>query len=176
MNAEELRATQTPLKTRYREAPEAARLTLRATGRITPTEQSCAIETGAGPVVVAGLHPFAGGDGSAACAGDLFLQALAACAGVTLAVVATALGIPIRSGTVTAEGDLDFRGTLGVSRETPVGFTAIRLHFDLDGDADAERLANLLKLTERYCVNLQTLKTPPEISSTIQITGTSASS
>lgn len=167
MNAEELRAVQAPLKARYKESADAALVTLRATGRIVPEAQTCKIETGAGPVVEAGLHPAAGGDGSAACSGDMLLQAVAACAGVTLAVVATALGIPVRSGTVVAEGDIDFRGTLGVSRDAPVGFTAVRLRFDLDTDADDAQLANLLRLTERYCVNMQTLKTPPQVSAAI---------
>ncbi len=164
MNAEELRAAQAPLKSQYKESPDSALRTLHASGRIDVAGQTCTLETGAGPTVVAGLHPAAGGDGSAACSGDMFLQAIAACAGVTLAAVATALAIPVRGGTVIAEGDLDFRGTLGVSRDVPVGFTAIRLRFDLDTDADDAQLESLLKLTERYCVNFQTLRSPTPMS------------
>lgn len=167
MNLDELRAAQAPLKAKYKDSPESARATLRASGTVQVGEQTCTIETGRGPTVVAGLHPAAGGDGSAACSGDLFLQSLIACAGVTLAAVATAMGIPARSATVTAEGDMDFRGTLGVSRDTPVGFTEIRLRFDIDSDADDEQLSKLLRLTERYCVNFQTLKAPPVVHSRI---------
>jgi uncharacterized OsmC-like protein len=160
MNAEELRALQMPVKARYREDPSTARITLKVRGTLDVDRIACRIATGRGPVE-AGLHPATGGDGTAACAGDMLLEALAACAGVTLRAVATALEIPVRGGTVTAEGDLDFRGTLGVSKEVPVGLRDIRLHFDLDTEATDEQLATLLKLTERYCVVYQTLKSPP---------------
>ena len=159
MNAEELRALQAPVKARYRDDPAAGKLTLRARGRLDVERLTCKVETGRG-LVEAGLHPATGGDGRALCSGDLLLEALASCAGVTLNAVATALAIAVRGGTVTAEGDLDFRGTLGVSKEAPVGFQAIRLHFDLDTDATAEQLATLQKLTERYCVVYQTLRDP----------------
>ena len=162
MNADELRARQAPLKSRYREEPTAAAVTLRAEGGLDVPALTCNIETGRNPVPV-GLHPFAGGDGCSACSGDMLLEALVGCAGVTLSAVATAMGIPIRGGKVTAEGDLDFRGTLGVSKEVPIGFKTIRLKFNLDTDANAEQLANLHKLTERYCVIFQTLKTPPTL-------------
>jgi len=161
MNADELRALQSPLKERYREKPEAALVTLKARGRI-GDNVTCKVETGKA-LVAAGLHPATGGDGVAACSGDMLLEALAACAGVTMNAVATALGIAIRDGRVEAEGDLDFRGTLGVSKEVPVGFQAIRLRFDLNTDATEEQLANLERLTERYCVVYQTLRRPPEI-------------
>ena len=161
MKADDLRALQAPLKQKYKEQPEAALVTLRAEGRL-GEGVSCKIETGKA-LAEAGLHPATGGDGLAACSGDMLLEALAACAGVTLGAVATALGIDLRDGTVTAEGDLDFRGTLGVSKEVPVGFQAIRLHFDLETDADEEQLATLLRLTERYCVVYQTLRNTPEI-------------
>jgi len=160
MNADELRALQAPVKARYRDNPAAGKLTLRAQGRLDVANVTCKVETGRG-LTVAGLHPATGGDGQALCSGDMLLEALASCAGVTLNAVATSLGIPVRGGTVTAEGDLDFRGTLGVSKEAPVGFQRIRLHFDLETDATAEQLATLLKLTERYCVVYQTLRTPP---------------
>jgi uncharacterized OsmC-like protein len=163
MRAEELRALQAPLKDRYREAPEAARITLRARGTLGEQQIACKVETGRA-LVEAGLHPATGGDGLLACSGDMLLEALAACAGVTLKAVATALEIPVRGGTVSAEGDLDFRGTLGVAREAPVGFLAIRVRFELDTDATAEQLATLLKLTERYCVVYQTLRRGPEMS------------
>lgn len=159
MNADELRAVQAPLKDRYREAPAAALITLRAQGRI-GEELSCKVETGKA-LVVAGLHPATGGSGQAACSGDMLLEALVACAGVTLNAVATALGIELRDASLEAEGDLDFRGTLGVSKEVPVGFQAIRLKFTLDTDATEEQLATLLRLTERYCVVYQTLAHPP---------------
>jgi len=162
MTADELRALQAPLKERYRQQPAAALVTLRATGNLGAEGIICNIGTGRA-LVEAGLHPATGGDGLAACSGDMLLESLAACAGVTLRAVATALGIPVRGGRVTAEGDLDFRGTLGVSKETPVGFRAIRLHFELDTDANAEQRATLLKLTERYCVIYQTLKQPPPL-------------
>ena len=159
MNAEELRSTQAPLKERYRAAPETARITLRAQGRL-GEGISCKVETGRA-LVVAGLHPVTGGSGSGACSGDMLLEALVACAGVTLAAVATALGIELRDALLQAEGDLDFRGTLGVSKETPVGFQNIRLRFTLETDASEEQLTTLLRLTERYCVVYQTLAHPP---------------
>jgi uncharacterized OsmC-like protein len=160
---EDLRALQAPLKEAYRTTPERAVVTLRAAGRLDETAVSCHVDTGRA-MVEAGLHPATGGTGLEACSGDLLLQALVACAGVTLRAVATALGLPVRGGEVRAEGELDFRGTLGVSKEAPVGFRAIRLHFALDTDATAEQLATLEKLTERYCVVLQTLRTPPALS------------
>ena len=162
MKAEDLRALQAPLKDRYKEAPEAALITLSAQGRA-GEGVSCKIETGKG-LVVAGLHPATGGTGQQACSGDMLLEALVACAGVTLNAVATALGIVLREATVKAEGDLDFRGTLGVSKEAPVGFQAIRLKLLLDTDASEEQLATLLRLTERYCVIYQTQKNPPPMS------------
>ncbi len=164
MNADELRALQAPVKARYREDPARAMLTMRARGTLDPGGLLCHVEA-AGGRVAAGLHPFAGDDGRAACAGDMLLQALAACAGVTLTAVATAMGIPLRGGTVTAEGELDFRGTLGVSKDVPIGFRAIRLHFELDTDAAEDQRATLLKLTERYCVVFQTLQKPPVLTS-----------
>jgi uncharacterized OsmC-like protein len=164
VNADELRATQAPLKSRYREAPDAAKVTLRAQGRI-GEGISCRVETGKA-LVVAGLHPATGGTGLAACSGDMLLEALVACAGVTLNAVATALGIELRDASLLAEGDLDFRGTLGVSKEVPVGFQNIRLEFLLDTDASEEQLATLLKLTERYCVVYQTLAHPPALAVT----------
>jgi uncharacterized OsmC-like protein len=160
---EDLRALQAPLKDTYRTAPERAVVTLRAAGRLDETALSCHVDTGRA-MVEAGLHPATGGTGLEACSGDLLLQALVACAGVTLRAVATALDLPVRGGEVRAEGDLDFRGTLGVSKEAPVGFTAIRLQFALDTDASPEQLATLEKLTERYCVVLQTLRVPPVLS------------
>ena len=163
MRPEDLRALQAPLKDAYRTAPERAVVTLRAAGRLDETALSCHVDTGRA-MVEAGLHPATGGTGLEACSGDLLLQALVACAGVTLRAVATALDLPVRGGEVRAEGDLDFRGTLGVSKEAPVGFTAIRLQFSLDTDASAEQLATLEKLTERYCVVLQTLRVPPDVS------------
>jgi uncharacterized OsmC-like protein len=161
MNAEELRSTQAPLKERYRESPETALITLRAEGRI-GEGISCRIETGKA-LVVAGLHPATGGNGLSACSGDMLLEALVACAGVTLNAVATALGIELRDASLVAEGDLDFRGTLGLSKEVPVGFRNIRLQFTLDTDASEEQLATLLRLTERYCVVYQTLAHPPAL-------------
>ncbi len=161
MKADELRAVQAPLKERYRAAPEAALVTLRAEGRI-GEGVTCRVETGRA-LVEAGLHEATGGSGLHACSGDMLLQALAACAGVPLSAVATALGIDVRSGVVRAEGDLDFRGTLGVSKQVPVGFQRIRLHFELDTDASEEDLATLQRLTERYCVVYQTLRQPPSI-------------
>ncbi len=164
MDAEELRKLQAPFKERYREAPAAARITLRAEGRV-GEGVSCKVETGRA-AVVAGLHPATGGTGLAACSGDMLLEALVACAGVTLKAVATALGIELRDAVVHAEGDLDFRGTLGVSKEVPVGFQHIRLRFSLDTDAPAERQQALLRLTERYCVVYQTLSHPPALTVT----------
>src|SRR5690348_7631294 len=164
MDRETLRAAQQPLKERYRAEPDAAMVTLRAAGRL-DDGISCSVQTGRA-LAAAGLHPASGGDGSQLCSGDMLLEALAACAGVTLRSVATSLQIPV-SGTVTAEGDLDFRGTLAVDRDAPVGFAAIRLRFDLETDAAPEQLDTLLRLTERYCVVLQTLSSPPELSATI---------
>jgi uncharacterized OsmC-like protein len=160
MDATELKAMQAPLKGRYKEEPEAALITLKAEGEIGQGGLSCKVDTGRA-LVEAGLHPATGGSGLQACSGDMLLEALAACAGVTMAAVATALGVELRSGKVKAEGDLDFRGTLGVAKEAPVGFREIRLAFDLDTDASPEQLDSLLKLTERYCVVLQSLRTPP---------------
>ncbi len=170
MNAEELRARQAPLKAQYKEDPDSAKATLRARGTIRMEHATCHVDAAEGPVE-AGLHPLAGGEGVWACSGDMLLQSLVACAGVTLAAVATAMGLPVRGGTVEAEGDLDFRGTLGVSRETPVGFTDVRLRFRLDSDADEAQLRKLLELTERYCVIYQTLKSAPSLSSTIDAAG-----
>ena len=162
MKAEELRALQAPLKQQYRNDPAKAVVTLRASGSLGSPGVSCRVETGRA-LVEAGLHPATGGTGLQACSGDMLLEALAACAGVTLRAVATALEIPVHGGTVEVEGDLDFRGTLGVSKEVPVGFQTIRLRLNLDSDATAEQLDTLLKLTERYCVVLQTLRTPPAV-------------
>lgn len=160
MNVDELRAVQAPLKGKYKDDPAAALITLRAEGSLDQGALSCKVETGKA-VVEAGLHPATGGSGMQACSGDMLLEALVACAGVTLNAVATALEIKIAGGRVTAEGDLDFRGTLGVAKEAPVGFRDVRLRFDLDCDASGEQLATLLKLTERYCVIYQTLRHPP---------------
>src|SRR5258708_18898261 len=170
MEADDLRAMQAPFKARYRDAPESAVITLKAEGEIGEATLTCKVETGRA-LVEAGLHPATGGDGLAACSGDMLLEALVACAGVTVKAVATALDLKLRRGTVTAEGDLDFRGTLGVAKDAPVGFRAIRLRFDLDIDASPEQLATLMKLTERYCVVLQTLRAPPTITTT-QTSGT----
>src|SRR5256884_2363287 len=161
MNAEELRFLQAPVKERYRQQPETALVTLRAEGRV-DENVTCKIETGKARVE-AGLHPATGGDGLSACSGDMLLEALVGCAGVTLNAVATALGIELRDAKVRAEGDLDFRGTLGVSKNVPVGFERIRLRFDLDTDATAEQVAPLLRLTERYCVVYQTLSRSAKI-------------
>ena len=166
MNADELRSLQAPLKDRYRDDSAAARLTLKAEGEIGSEGIACRVDTGRA-VVEAGLHPAAGGDGLSACAGNMLLEALVACAGVTLSAVATALSIKVRGGRVMAEGDLDMSGTLGVRKDVPVGFAAIRLNFSVDSDANDEQLATLLKLTERYCVVYQTLKTPAALSSEI---------
>jgi uncharacterized OsmC-like protein len=162
---EELRSIQAPLKERYAGEPEAAQVTLTATGAL-GEGVSCSVDTGRA-IAEAGLHPASGGDGSLLCSGDMLLEALVACAGVTLRAVATSLGIPVESGKVTAEGDLDFRGTMAVGRDTPVGFASIRLGFELDTDADEEQLNTLLKLTERYCVVFQTLSSPPKLSATV---------
>jgi uncharacterized OsmC-like protein len=162
MDAQALRQMQAPLKSRYRSDPAAALVTLRTRGALDGATLTCKAETGKA-LVEAGLHPATGGDGQSACSGDMLLEALAACAGVTLRAVATALGIEVRAGTVVAEGDLDFRGTLGVERDVPVGFRAIRLAFQLDSDAKPDELATLLKLTERYCVVYQTLRSGPPI-------------
>ena len=161
MDASELKALQAPLKERYRAEPGAAVVTLRAEGAL-GEGVTCSVRT-AKALVDAGLHPATGGDGRHACSGDMLLEALVACAGVTLNAVATALGIEVRGGQVRAEGDLDFRGTLGVARDAAVGFTDIRLRFELDTDAGEEQLATLLKLTERYCVVYQTLRNPPAV-------------
>jgi uncharacterized OsmC-like protein len=169
VESSELRELQAPLKERYRTKPEAALVTLRAQGRLGAEGLTCKVETGRA-LVEAGLHPATGGDGLSACSGDMLLEALVACAGVTLRAVATALDIPLRGGTVSAEGDLDFRGTLGVSREAPVGFRDIRLRFDLDTDAPADKLDSLIKLTERYCVVYQTLKTPAAVALSVRTT------
>lgn len=161
MKAEELRALQVPLKERYRDDPESALVTLRAQGGVAEGV-TCRVETGRA-LVEAGLHPGTGGSGEAVCSGDMLLEALVACAGVTLQAVATGLGIELRDASIAAEGDLDFRGTLGVSKEVPVGFQRIRLRFELDTDAPEDQLDTLVRLTERYCVVYQTLQTAPEI-------------
>jgi uncharacterized OsmC-like protein len=161
MKTEELRALQAPLKERYRQDPQAAYITLKAEGRL-GEQITCKVDTGRA-LVEAGLHPATGGDGLNACSGDMLLEALVACAGVTLSAVAAAIGVEIRGGVVRAEGDLDFRGTMGVAKEPPVGFQRIRLGFDLDTDGTEEQLVTLIRLTERYCVVYQTLRRPPEI-------------
>ena len=162
MEADQLRALQGPLKERYRADPDAALVTLRAEASLDGPGISCRVEPGRA-LVEAGLHPATGGSGLQACSGDMLLEALVACAGVTLRAVATSLGIPVRGGSVKAEGDLDFRGTLGVAKEAAVGFGAIRLGFELESTATAEQLDTLMRLTERYCVVLQTLRTPPAV-------------
>lgn len=162
MRRDELRALQAPLKERYRDDPVAAAVTLRAEGAL-GEGVTCSVATGRA-MAEAGLHPATGGEGTALCSGDMLLQALVACAGVTLRAVATSLDIPVRGGTVHAEGDLDFRGTLAVGKEAPVGFSAIRLRFELDADAGEEQLDTLVRLTERYCVVFQTLASPPALS------------
>lgn len=169
MNADELRALQAPLKARYREEPAAAKVTLSAEG-VLGESVTCKVSTGRA-LVEAGLHPASGGSGLAACSGDMLLEALVGCAGVTLKAVATALAIPLRSGKITAEGDLDFRGTLGVDKQTPVGFTEVRLRFQLDTDAAPDQIATLLKLTERYCVIYQTLRNSPRLTLSHEVTG-----
>jgi uncharacterized OsmC-like protein len=165
MRADELRSVQAPLKDRYREDPGAAEITLSASGTL-DEGVSCSVRTGSA-IAAAGLHPATGGDGSLLCSGDMLLEALVACAGVTLRAVATSLDIPVSGGTVTADGDLDFRGTLGVDRDAPVGFKEIRLRFDLDTPAPPDQLDTLLRLTERYCVVLQTLAGSPALSTSI---------
>jgi uncharacterized OsmC-like protein len=166
VNQEQLRALQAPLKARYREDAGAALVTLRASGRAVPEDAACRVETGRA-LVEAGLHPATGGSGAAVCSGDMLLQALVACAGVTLGAVATSLGIPVAGGTISAEGDLDFRGTLGVAKDAPVGFREIRLRFELETEAPPEQIDKLLALTERYCVVYQTLAGSPGLSVTI---------
>jgi uncharacterized OsmC-like protein len=162
MERDDLRAVQEPLKQQYRDDPTGAQITLSAEGKL-GEGISCSVATGRA-LADAGLHPATGGDGTLLCSGDMLLEALAACAGVTLRAVATSLDIPVRGGTVRVEGDLDFRGTLSVTKDAPVGFTAIRVAFDLDSDAGDDELATLLRLTERYCVVLQTLAQSPELS------------
>jgi uncharacterized OsmC-like protein len=166
MNVDELRKVQGPLKDRYRAEPDAARITLKASGALDSASIACKVETGRA-LAAAGLHPATGGSGAELCSGDMLLEALVACAGVTLKAVATSIGVALRSGRVLAEGDLDFRGTLGVAKDAPVGFTDIRLTFELDADASPAELDTLLKLTERYCVVLQTLRRPPAIAARI---------
>ncbi len=166
MTGDDLRALQAPIKDRYRADPESARVTLKARGALNSSSIACNVETGRA-LAAAGLHPASGGNGLELCSGDMLLEALVACAGVTLKAVAAAMGLALRSGRVTAEGDLDFRGTLGVARDAPVGFADIRLTFDLDTDAPQDQLDTLLKLTERYCVVLQTLKRSPAIEAKI---------
>jgi len=169
MDRTELRAAQTPLKERYLEEPDSAMVTLSAEGSL-GEGVSCSVDTGRA-LAEAGLHPASGGDGTMACSGDMLLEALAACAGVTLAAVSTSLGIEVRSGRIHAEGDLDFRGTLAVDRETPVGFQEIRLRFALDTDASEDELATLLRLTERYCVVFQSLSSPPRLAAEVVASG-----
>jgi uncharacterized OsmC-like protein len=162
MDAAGLRAMQAPIKERYKTDPAAGLITLRAKGTLDDSNIACKVETGRA-LAVAGLHPATGGSGMELCSGDMLLEALVACAGVTLKAVATAIDVPLKSGTVSAEGDLDFRGTLGVAKEAPVGFAQIRLRFDVDTDVPQEKLDQLLKLTERYCVVYQTLKSGPPV-------------
>ena len=166
MDVTALRALQAPLKDRYREAPESAVITLKAQGELDEQHIACKVETGRA-IALAGLHPATGGSGAELCSGDMLLEALVACAGVTLKAVATALEIELKKGKVRAEGDLDFRGTLGVAKDAPVGFRAIRLSFDVETDAPQEKLDTLLKLTERYCVVFQTLNVKPELSAVL---------
>ena len=166
MDKAALQALQAPLKEQYRDEPEKARITLSAEGQLGEENVSCSVATGRA-MVEAGLHPATGGDGMMACSGDMLLQALVACAGVTLRAVATSLEIPVRGGTLRAEGDLDFRGTLGVAKDAPVGFSSIRLAIDLDADATEEQLATLVRLTERYCVVYQTLAGSPALGLTL---------
>ncbi|MES1157653.1 MAG: OsmC family protein [Haliangium ochraceum] len=170
MDATTLRALQAPLKERYKQEPAAALITLTARGDVDDAAIACKVATGRA-LTVAGLHPATGGTGAELCSGDMLLEALVACAGVTLKAVATALGIPLRAAAVRAEGDLDFRGTLGVERTAPVGFAAIRLFFDLDTEAAQDQIDTLLKLTERYCVVFQTLNRKPELSVAVNRTG-----
>ena len=168
MDATELRAMQAPIKDRYKSDPGAALITLKAKGSLDDQNIACKVETGRA-LAVAGLHPATGGSGMELCSGDMLLEALVACAGVTLNAVATSLGLPVRDARVTAEGDLDFRGTLGVAKDAPVGFREIRLSFDIAGDLSGDQLATLIKLTERYCVVLQTLKQSPGLSVTSRL-------
>ena len=167
MDAATLRATQAPIKERYKSDPKAAFITLKANGSIDQDGIACKLETGR-QIAMAGLHPATGGSGLELCSGDLLLEALVACAGVTLKSVATAVEVPLRAGHVIAEGDLDFRGTLGVDKEAPVGFAEIRLRFDVETDAPQDKLDLLLKLTERYCVVYQTIKNGPKVSVSLQ--------
>jgi uncharacterized OsmC-like protein len=167
MDAAGLRALQAPIKDRYKADPKAGMITLKANGTLDDQNVACKVETGRA-LAVAGLHPATGGSGMELCSGDMLLEALVACAGVTLKAVATAIEIPLKSGTVSAEGDLDFRGTLGVAKEAPVGFAQIRLRFDVDTDAPQDKLDQLLKLTERYCVVYQTIKSGPPVAVTLQ--------
>ena len=167
MDAAELRATQAPIKDRYRTDPKSAMITLTARGSLENEGIACKVETGRA-LAVAGLHPASGGSGLELCSGDMLLEALVACAGVTLKSVATAIEVPLKKGDVTAEGDLDFRGTLGVDKEAPVGFSEIRLRFDVDTEAPQDKLNLLLKLTERYCVVYQTIRNGPKVSVTMQ--------
>jgi uncharacterized OsmC-like protein len=170
MDRDALRALQAPLKESYKTDPDKALITLKASGKL-GEGVTCSVDTGRA-IAEAGLHPATGGDGTQLCSGDMLLEALVACAGVTLGAVSTSLGIPIADGRIRAEGDLDFRGTLGVDREAPVGFRDIRLSFELETDADDEQLATLLKLTERYCVVLQTIATTPKLDVTMERTAT----
>jgi uncharacterized OsmC-like protein len=169
MDAAELRAMQAPLKERYKSEPKAATITLKAKGTLDDAHIACKVETGRA-LAVAGLHPATGGSGLELCSGDMLLEALVACAGVTLKAVATAIDVPLKAGTVSAEGDLDFRGTLGVAKDAPVGFAQIRLRFDLDTDAPQDKLDQLLKLTERYCVVYQTIRNGPPVDIHLQRT------
>jgi uncharacterized OsmC-like protein len=163
MTAAELRALQAPLKEKYKQSPETALVTLKAVGHLSPDDVTCRVERNSSDV--AGLHPATGGTGAELCSGDMLLEALVACAGVTMKAVSTAMEIPLRAATIRAEGDLDFRGTLGVDKTVPVGFKAIRLTFAVDTDAPQEKLDLLLKLTERYCVIFQSLTHPPTLTS-----------
>ena len=167
MDVTTLRALQAPLKDKYREAPDAAVITLKAKGELDDQHIACKVETGRA-IALAGLHPATGGSGAELCSGDMLLEALVACAGVTLKSVATAIEVPLKTGNVYAEGDLDFRGTLGIDKETPVGFAEIRLRFEVDTDAPQDKLDLLLKLTERYCVVYQTIKNGPKVSVSMQ--------
>lgn len=164
MDAEQLKALQAPIKQRYRDEPAAAAVQLHSTGTLDPATLTCRVATGSGEVA-AGLHPAAGGDGSGACSGDMLLDALVACAGVTLCAVSTAMGIKLDGGSITAAGEMDFRGTLGISKEVPIGLTNVRLKFQLQTDADDTQVAKLIQLTERYCVIYQTLQHAPQLES-----------
>lgn len=169
MDRNTLRAAQDPLKQRYRDDADAAVVTMRASGSLDGDGVTCSVQTGRA-LVEAGLHEASGGDGSLACSGDMLLQALVACAGVTLRAVATSMGVQVRSGAVRAEGDLDFRGTLGVDKEAPVGFRDVRMSFELETDADADTVATLIRLTERYCVVLQTIRHAPVVATSHRTT------